>query len=395
MSNNVKNNEDSLTRKGRAPGMDRLGHLITTDDAAQALRIKRFLMAFGSYCMWTVLVWYCYFAGMSRLGLAGSLIVSACVLIMNAGLYAVFRFGLNRRFRDASLTMGQMTLALVWIMFVAFILDQGRGITLLLYLVVFVFGAFRLNLRQFLALSVFASAGYGLVVVLLVHLHPEYVDMRVEALNLVTLAAALSWFSFVGSYINTLRTRLSSANRELTNALDIIRYRSIHDDLTGLYTRGHLFKILRREKSLADREGLVFCLCIFDIDDFQHVNDTYGHRVGDTVLETIAATLMDNVRIHDYVARYGGEEFVIVLAYPDLRDAYVCTERLRRLISRIRFEGLPDGFSVTVSMGLTRYSPPETVDSLLVRADNALYEAKRSGKNIIVCDPPLAAASAA
>jgi diguanylate cyclase (GGDEF)-like protein len=130
-------------------------------------------------------------------------------------------------------------------------------------------------------------------------------------------------------------------------------------------------------------------VCIFDLDDFKKVNDTYGHLCGDTVLKTLTGRTKENIRQQDYIARYGGEEFVLVLAYSDLGDAVKCAERIRKMISEISFPGLPEDFRVTISMGLTRYQPCETIDALLVRADDALYRAKGSGKNTIICDPPV------
>ncbi|HON94826.1 MAG TPA: diguanylate cyclase, partial [Deltaproteobacteria bacterium] len=105
-----------------------------------------------------------------------------------------------------------------------------------------------------------------------------------------------------------------------------------------------------------------------------------GHQVA-------AFLIRDNIRQQDYIARYGGEEFVLVLAYPDMHDALACVERIRTLISEASFPGLPGDYPVTVSMGLTRYQPEETIDSLLIRADDALYRAKRSGKNATACEP--------
>lgn len=362
-------------------------HILPQDDQNQSLRIRRFLMAWASYLMWMLLIWYCFVQGIFRMSIGETLVVFALVLAMNLGLYALFRTGLNRRMRDPSMTLIQMSLATAWIMIVAYHLNEARGIMLLLYLVVFIFGAFRLNLRQFILLSTFAAMSYGLVIILLLENHPEMIDLKVELLYLVILAAVLYWFSFVGSYINRLRKKLSIANSELNHAVEIIRQKAIHDDLTGAYTRGHLFQILDREKAVADRGGPAFSLCIFDLDDFKNVNDTFGHHAGDTVLRTLATAIRNNIRRQDYIARYGGEEFVLVLAYPDIREALSCVERIRDLISGTSFPGLPADFSVTVSMGLTRYQPGETIDSLLIRADDALYRAKRTGKNVTVCDP--------
>jgi diguanylate cyclase (GGDEF)-like protein len=344
-------------------------------------------MAFGSYFMWMLLVLYCYIQGIFRMTLFQTLVVCFLVTMMNVTILVLIRTGMNRRFKDPSLTEAQMVLATIWVMIVTYHLDQARGIMLLLYMVVFIFGIFRLNLRQFWKLSVFAFFGYGFVITLLHRNRPETINLKVELLYLVTLGAVLVWFSFMGSYINILRKKLSKANNELNHAMERIRQQAIHDDLTGLYNRGQLFQILHREKSLADRGGSVFSLCIFDLDDFKNVNDTYGHQAGDIVLKTLAQRIRDDIRQVDYIARYGGEEFVLVLAYPDLDDALACVKRIKMLVSGIRYSGMPEDFRVTISMGLTRYHSAEDIDTVLKRADDALYRAKRTGKNTIVCEP--------
>jgi diguanylate cyclase len=375
--------KDNLFKQRKA----RMISLIPSDPH-QALRIRRFLMAFASYLMWVLIIQYCYSQGIFRQTLAITLGMCVLVVVMNLVLYVVFLTELNKRFKDPSLTMFQMVLGTLWIMIVTYYLDEGRGIMLLLYLVVFIFGTFRLNLRQFCALTVFAITSYGSVIALLLINHPKSVNIRIDLLYLVILFTVLLWFSFIGSYLNILRKKLSKANNELNNAIEHIKQQAIHDDLTGLFNRGHLFTILQREKSLADRGGPIFSLCIFDLDDFKKVNDTYGHLTGDIVLRTLAQRIKGAVRQEDYMARYGGEEFVLVLAYPDLSDALMCANRIRKLASETQYPGLPEGFRVTISMGLTQYQSMEDIDITLKRADDALYRAKRTGKNIIECESP-------
>ena len=117
--------------------------------------------------------------------------------------------GLNKHFRDPSLTEFQMVLATVWVMIISYYLTQTRGIMLLLYMVIFIFGIFRLNLCQFCSLSIFAVLGYGFVIALLRENHPESINIKVELLYMVTLGAVLLWLSFMGSYISILRKKLS------------------------------------------------------------------------------------------------------------------------------------------------------------------------------------------
>jgi diguanylate cyclase (GGDEF)-like protein len=369
--------------------------IIPLEDHHQALRIKRFLMACATYAVWLVLALYCEYDGLFVRELIPTSWVFIGVIVSNAVFYVIFRTGVNKRFADPSFTMIQMALATLWTMTMAYSLNEGRQIMLLLYMVVFIFGSFKLSLRQFWLLTAFALAVYAWVIQLLLVNDPGSVNIKLEIFSMATLFTVLTWFSFMGSYINSLRKKLSMTNSELakTNealgeANDRIRQQAVHDDLTGAYNRGHLFTILSREKSLADRGETMFSVCMFDLDDFKKVNDTHGHQAGDTVLKTVCERIEKNIRKEDYLARYGGEEFVLILAYPDMEESLVCADRIRRVIRETRFQGLPEDFFVTVSMGLTSYRPVEDIDDLLKRADEALYRAKHSGKDAIECDPP-------
>ena len=357
--------------------------IIPKDDIDQALRIRRFFMAFASYVMWMVFVFYCYVQGLFCMPLGGTLALYAFVVSFNLAIFIILRSGLNKRFKDPSLTIAQMLLATFSIIVVAYYTDEIRGILLLLHLVVFIFGAFRLQLRQFFVMALFALTGYGYMVVLLLANHPDKINLHIELLQLVVLASVLSWFSFIGSYINHLREKLVKTNIELSRANETIRQSAIIDELTQVYNRRHMMRILQREKALADRGEPSFSLCILDLDDFKWVNDTYGHLMGDMVLKTVVQNIKDNVRKQDYVARYGGEEFVVVLAYPDLDDALICAQRLKEFTSGLAFPGLPEDFRVTISVGVSRSQPVESIDALIGRADAALYRAKMSGKNRI------------
>ena len=362
-------------------------HIIPHGDRNQALRMRRFLMAFASYLMWMLIAVYCFYLGMFWGSVQQTLVIFTMIIAMNLILFGAFRTGLNLRFKDPSLTMIQMVLATIWVMTMAYFLDEGRGIMLLLYMVVFIFGMFRLNFRQFLLLTIIALIGYGFVIMLLLINRPGNVNLKVELLYLAVLFTVLIWLSSIGSYINVLRKKLSKANRELNNAFELIKLKAIQDDLTGVFNRGHLFHILLREKGLADRGECTFSLCIFDLDDFKKVNDTHGHLAGDVVLKILTQRIKDNIRKEDYIARYGGEEFVLVLAYPDLHDARICATRINKIVSETCFPGLPENLRMTISMGITRYQSMENIDTLLKRADDALYRAKKAGKNCIVCEP--------
>ena len=198
-------------------------YIVPRDDPKQALRIKRFFMAFATYVVWMLIALYCYYNGLFARLLGPIYLILTLIVTANLILFLVFRTGLNLLFKDPSLTMIQMVLATIWTMAIAYSLDEGRGIMLMLYMVVFIFGTFRLNFRQFCMLSAIALIGYGSVIILLFINYPSRVDLKVELLYLGTLFTVLVWFSFVGSYINDLRKRLSRTNKDLNDANALTR----------------------------------------------------------------------------------------------------------------------------------------------------------------------------
>ncbi len=163
------------------------------------------------------------------------------------------------------------------------------------------------------------------------------------------------------------------------------------DPLTGLGTRRVLERVLKAECARAARYDCCFSVAIVDVDNFKQINDTAGHVAGDNVLRLLAKTMRNNVRTTDVIiARYGGDEFVLLMLETKLSGAKVLLERLRRYVKTI---SLPEVKSVTVSCGLAEWDegpPPDTAETVLKRADDALYEAKRSGRNRVVTSCPAA-----
>ena len=170
---------------------------------------------------------------------------------------------------------------------------------------------------------------------------------------------------------NTMVTRLREGRQELEEL-------SITDQLTGLYNRRHLEHALATECERARRHGHPVSLLLLDIDHFKRYNDTHGHLAGDAVLRQVGQLLRETVRAGDCAARYGGEEFVVILPNTGVDGAVDLAERLR---DRLRSEDF-DGGAVTASVGVTQ-SPSKgfTPESLVAAADEALYRAKREGRD--------------
>ncbi|WP_456436357.1 oxygen-binding di-iron domain-containing protein [Thermovibrio ammonificans] len=159
--------------------------------------------------------------------------------------------------------------------------------------------------------------------------------------------------------------------------------RAITDYLTGLFNRQYLFDYLKETLKKAEEEGFPVAVALIDIDFFKRINDTYGHLTGDCVLKELAKILKGSFRESDCVARYGGEEFVVVMPHSNLENACKKMERVRQKTEETPF--CEDKLKVTFSAGVTEFKPGESIESLLERADKNLYEAKKSGRNRVVC----------
>jgi two-component system cell cycle response regulator len=173
---------------------------------------------------------------------------------------------------------------------------------------------------------------------------------------------------------------------------------ALTDTLTGVYNRRYLGNHLEKALERARESGKQVSVVLFDIDHFKSVNDTHGHAVGDEVLRHVAQRVNGNLRNFDMVARYGGEEFVIVMPDTSGETAEMVAERLRDRVARdpITVAGPPGKLDITISMGVAaNNSPGDTPDDLLKRADEAMFQAKRAGRNKVIGFRPAEATSSA
>jgi diguanylate cyclase (GGDEF)-like protein/PAS domain S-box-containing protein len=163
---------------------------------------------------------------------------------------------------------------------------------------------------------------------------------------------------------------------------DHLRKLATRDSLTGISNRGHFMELAGRELKRALRYGGELCLIVFDIDDFKAVNDRYGHDTGDKVIREVAAVTGNVLRSTDVLGRIGGEEFAVAVPECGVVQARAVAERLRATVQGHTFHASKSGFSVTLSVGVAQLaSGQEDLQSLLKRADQALYRAKNRGKN--------------
>ena len=172
-------------------------------------------------------------------------------------------------------------------------------------------------------------------------------------------------------------TDISELQREKREAL----YKASHDSLTRLYNREKFDELYTLSFKQVQRYDRKFSLAIADIDFFKKINDTYGHIFGDEVLQKIAKCLKSSLRKTDILARWGGEEFALIMVETDLEQAKKVCEEIRKEVEQIKFE---NSCRVTISIGIATLQKEDTKETLFKRADEALYEAKRSGRNKVL-----------
>ena len=166
-------------------------------------------------------------------------------------------------------------------------------------------------------------------------------------------------------------------------ALDRLKMMINYDVLTHLMNRRKLTPYFDTALSRAIQKGEPFSILIFDLDDFKHVNDTYGHSAGDDVLKMASSTILKGIDRHDMAFRWGGEEF-LVLMRADPKIVRRAAERIRAAISAQKVMYRDKSISITATIGVSSYTPGATRTSMFQEADRNLYEGKRSGKNKVV-----------
>jgi diguanylate cyclase (GGDEF)-like protein len=177
-----------------------------------------------------------------------------------------------------------------------------------------------------------------------------------------------------------VKKNLNILLKQIENNIDHLYELATIDEKTGVYNNKFFKTVSEMELDKAKRGIGALSLLIIDLDNFKRLNDTYGHLVGDDMLKRLGFVLKEHTRKYDIVSRFGGEEFVILLPNTSLKRAKVVCDRLRREVKRDR---IMKRYLVTLSGGLTAYKKGDSVKKMQLRADKAVYLAKKNGKDRI------------
>jgi diguanylate cyclase (GGDEF)-like protein len=303
------------------------------------------------------------------------------IAAVNLLFFALLRCGINKRFSDPSLTVPQITAAILIFLFVEIYTGPVRGAYLVVLLIAFNFGAFKLRTSTLFLLTMATVFGYAALIPYVRKIEGDGFNLPVALIELLTLTFALIAQTVLIGSISRLRRRLSLSNAKLQEALHQVTELATRDELTGAYNRRYILDILEHERHRVDRNGASFCICLIDLDHFKQLNDSYGHAGGDLALKAFVRGVRGVQRDTDLMARYGGEEFLLFLPQTSLTIGFTCAERVRAETSRLNMKNLPLATQLTVSIGVAQYQAGESIDQLIARADDALYAAKRGGRN--------------
>jgi diguanylate cyclase len=213
------------------------------------------------------------------------------------------------------------------------------------------------------------------------------VSLRLQAIQQsmdVFLDEEQQWYTQAESSEQELRERLSTLEQEsneLRHRMLEAHHLALLDAVTDLPNRMAYEERVEQEYARWKRFAEPLTMLVWDVDNFKAINDRYGHQAGDKALRVIAQSLKQRLRETDFIARYGGEEFVTLLCGADEEQAYKVAEKMRMGVMECAFHSAGKAVNVTISCGLSQFAEGDSIEAVFARADQAVYQAKRNGKN--------------
>lgn len=249
---------------------------------------------------------------------------------------------------------------------------QGLLWMLAIMIAIFIGDFFFINAIGYSHLDILVSSFAIICLFFIVNSYEQVKEKQTEDLRALNLDLELK----VQERTNELR----HANNLLEQEKLTLNKLSYTDQLTGLYNRYKIKELFEYEKNQINRYKTKLSVILIDIDYFKSINDTFGHTVGDLILLELANLLKKSVRSSDIVSRWGGEEFLIVTPKTNLEQAGVLAEHIRQNLKAHEFSYK---ISITVSFGVTSFQKNDTLETIILRADEALYKAKNSGRDVV------------
>ena len=339
-----------------------------------------------SYAIDAVCLLFFWWAG--KVSLAVALAYAGAGLTHVAVFSALHWSGISDRSPNPHLSVWQMGFAIAVELTAMAYAPQIKAFFLAIIFIIFSFGVMRLSMRVALALWLLTCVAIGVVLATF----PAAVSTASVAPATALEAAAIS-LSFglillrcvlLTYYATALRARMMRQTANLADQVRAVQELATHDRLTGALNRHAALPLLEDQVQMAQRKKTASAVAMIDIDHFKAINDRHGHLAGDAILRQVVTTIEACVRPTDKLARYGGDEFLLLMPATALIDARHVVERLREAVARIDWQGSAPGLQVSISIGVTEVAAKDSAERALARADAALYDAKRGGRDAIV-----------
>lgn len=344
-------------------------------------RARHVLFVLASTQLYVVnlgIIWHSVQLGLLQPQIARDLTIGSLLTLLT--VFVLVRSGWSQRLSDPVVTLPHALVSIA-LCFMAYLqVGEHRASVLILVAEAIVMCMFRLRPTQMVVLGM-SSVGMLLVCVLgLTWADPVRYPAPTGLMHFVIGGSTLLILSLVAKWVTDIRVRIGLQSKELSQALNTLQHMATQDSLTGLLNRRIMVDLVETELKLVERHGHPMTVALVDLDHFKSINDRFGHQAGDAVLIGFANLAQTQLRQVDKVARWGGEEFLIMLPQVKASEAFTALERLRLSMGSQSFPGHP-GVNTTFSAGLAQARQGESLEHLIERADQALYEAKHGGRN--------------
>ncbi|HWL20806.1 MAG TPA: GGDEF domain-containing protein [Bradyrhizobium sp.] len=309
---------------------------------------------------------------------------AACGLTTIAAYLVVSETGFTERFKDHYFVAPQLLVSVAVMLVFAYLAPAVGGMFLCTLFLVFNFGSLRATPRQSAVL--WTAMTIGVAWLFLLNDKPIGLPQGNSLERLATMLVfvlTIGRCTFLGIFSSSMRQSLYQRGLKLKEAYRRIEELAELDELTGSFNRRCIMRMLEEQIVHAQRTETPCAVALIDLDWFKRINDSHGHPIGDEVLRTFAITVFANIRDTDRFGRYGGEEFLLVLPDTPVDRAAEILDRLREIIADLDWSAFSADMRVTISAGVATLRPDEISDTLLARADSALYAAKAQGRNRI------------
>ncbi len=340
----------------------------------------------GFYLAWAGLAFLSHLAGRTTMAAAAAALLVGAVLITNV-LLAVLTLPAARADAAAAIAAARSGLAIAWATIYAVLADGPGELVPAMYLTAVLLAYGRTDATRLRQLGLAAGGGYMLSVVIRLLANGAGAGLWGEILQCAGVIGMLALLGRRAMQAEREHQGMHTEIGRLQEEIERLTRSAERDHLTKSFNRQYIMDALLREKARADRTGRSFSICIFDLDRFKSLNDAHGHLVGDRVLAVFAERARRALRAMDAInptrfrralGRLGGEEFIAVLPGTEIDGALRCAERVREAVAR---HPVDRELQITVSAGVAEYRRGESIPELLTRADQAMYAAKRSGRN--------------